>query len=62
MGESALLDERHNPPGLRQPPPCPFMSWLWPGLAEAVAKADCHSVEYCPRLPRLTPATSARHR
>jgi len=34
-----------HPACLRQPPPGPLMSTLWPGLAEAVSTADCASVK-----------------
>ena len=33
-----------HPARLRQPPPDPFISGLWPGFAEAVATADGSSL------------------
>ena len=35
-----------HPAGRRQPPPGPFITGLWPGLAEALAKADCSWVTH----------------
>ena len=69
---SCLRDSAHDsllghPAWRRQPSPGPFMSGLWLGLADALAKAECSSVtnaQFAPRraLPAGRRAPGLMHR
>ena len=50
-----------GPAGWRQPPPGPLVPGLWPSLAEALAEADCASVECCRYALSARLARRARH-
>ena len=59
--DSYILRDLGTRVELRQPPPGPFRPRLWPGLAEALVKADCFSVEYC-RYSSSSPLARQAHR